>query len=216
MNNLQLVASLSPEDRINMQLMGLRPTNPADVKRYKSGKGLSSQEKIERAKVLFEGTNNLGGANERDEDITGKVGHVIPMEEIMREEAPRQMTEKDYRSQVNDSMSDYTSSGGKTFTTDDLMSFKRPQQKVNESVASVQKVNVEQVKLEGFNASKQYLNAFVINLQQPNTQNRLNLFKLLKVCLEGEAKYKNNPAAITAYKQGVAQAEQAMLKNIQG
>lgn len=210
--NPKVALSLSKEDMLNMRMQGLSPFNPNDVKRYKSGQGISSQEKIERAKRLFEGANSMGGANERDEDVTDRVGMVMNAEEVIPQPKAR-MTEQDYRSQVQSSMSDYTSTGGKTFTTDDLMSFKKKPQRINESVANI---NLEQIKLEGFNASKQYLNAFVINLQQPSTKNRLNLCKLLQACLQGEANYKSNPAAVTAYKQGVAQAEQAMLQNIQG
>jgi hypothetical protein len=212
MNNLEMAASLSKEEMLNMRMQGLSPFNPADVRKFKSGAGISQTEKIERAKKLFEGSNNLGGAHERDENISDRVGQTLDYEEIAQTAQPA--TEQDYRRQLNEDINAATtSSSGKVFSTDDLMSFKKPPQQT--SVASVTG-NAESAKLEGFNISKVYLNSFVLNLQSPSYQNRLTLYKNLQACLKGEEKYKQAPQLLQAYRQGVMQAEQAMLKNLQG
>ena len=207
MNNLELAASLSKQDMLNMRMQGLSPFKPSDVKKFKSGKGITMEEKLERAKVLFEGTNNLGSAFEKDEDISSKIGQTIGYEEVVN----KKNTEVDYRNQLKEDLNNSYNSIGKVFNTEDLMSFKKPIIKNNSSISS----DTEQIKLEGFNNSKEYLNSFVINLQNPSTQNRLTLYKKLLACLKSEEKYKQNTILLQAYREGVIQAEKAMYNNLQ-
>lgn len=202
MNPVQILTSLSAEDRINMTMMGLRPLNPNDVKRYKQGQGISITEKMERAKTLF-GSSSGGFAGEKEMDASRLVE--TPMEEVQQ----RISKPTDFKELLKEEMDNY-SPRGKTFSTDDLISLK----KINEPQAEKRPQSLEQIKLEGFNNAKQYLNSFILNLQSPTQKNRLNLFKQLKNCLEGEVKYKNSPNALNAYTNGEMQAEAAMLKKL--
>ncbi|MEO6305580.1 MAG: hypothetical protein ABIP51_20620 [Bacteroidia bacterium] len=212
MNNLQQLASLTAAERLSMQMKGLNPLNPADIKKFKSGIGISFEEKANRAKQLFEGATDLGGGNERDIDASSMINREINASELESQLTPKRNTMQDYRNQLNEEMSGYGSQSGKVFSTDDLMSIKRVPN--NESVAQI-KGNTETVKLEGFNLSKAYLNSFVVNLGAPSYQNRLLLYKNLQACLKGEEKYKNSQPHLQAYRQGVLQAEEAMYKKLQ-
>lgn len=210
-----VVTKISAAQRMDMIMKGLNPRDPKEVNMYLKGGSLPANEKVERAKILFEGSNSLGSGHEKDVDVTDKVGMVLDEQGIQQFAQPSQKRNaqpQDYRQALNEEMESYGANSGKTFSTDDLMSFRKSDQQAVVPQGS----NLEQVKLEGFNASKQYLNAFVLNLQTPSYQTRLALYKMLLACLKGEEKYKNNSNALEAYRAGVKQAEVAMLQKLQG
>ena len=209
MDNLQMLASLSKEEMMDMRMKGLSPLNPEDIQKYKRGETISLKEKAERAAVMFAGTSNLGGGGETDIDVSSFTDREFNAGSYEKEMMPVK-TSDDFRKNLNEEMGSYGTGTGKTFGTDDLLSFKKAPQR--EAISN----NGEQIKLEGFTSSKEYLNSFVLNLQTPNYQNRLNLFKTLQVCLKGEEKYRQNVKALQIYRAGVEQAEKAMLKKLQG
>ena len=200
--NQKGITQLSKEERLDMQMRGMNPLNDADVNRYMKGQGLSVKEKEERAKILFEGASNLGSAAERD--FVPNVGDEPEVyEKITNKPAPVNLRQK-----LNEDFSDYGSTAGKVFNSDDLLDFKKKPAQPQKSAESLAQ--------EGFESAKGYLNAFVINLQQPSYANRIGLFKALKLCLEAEAKFKDNQPMLQAFRKGVANAEKAMLQKIQG
>lgn len=212
MDNLQMLATLSKDEMMDMRMKGLSPLNPEDIKKYKRGETISLKEKEERAAIMFAGTGNLGGGGESDIDARSFTDKEFTPGSYEKEMAPVQKTQEDFRKNLNEEMGSYGQNTGKTFGTDDFLSFKKASPQPTQPVAN----NAEQIKLEGFASSKEYLNSFVLNLQTPNYQNRLNLFKSLQICLKGEEKYRQHAKALQIYRSGVEQAEKAMLKKLQG
>lgn len=207
-----VVTKISAAQRMEMVMRGMNPRDPKEVSLFLSGGALPINEKMERVKTLVGNSNNLGGGKEKEVDALSMTGQTMDASSFEREVGPASpRVQQDYRKLMQEDMNDYAAPG-KVFNTDDLMTFRQPTQQPGPSKSA----NLEQIKLEGFNSSKQYLNAFVVNLQTPSYQTRVALYKLLLACLKGEEKYKDNTNALEAYRSGVKQAEAAMLKNLQG
>jgi hypothetical protein len=210
MNPIELIGKLSPAERMDMMMKGFRPGNINDVKRYRAGEQLSLKEKAEKFQAIA-GTQNLGGANEREITLDGSRPS-IPLEEV---ESLMPPVKQNYRQQINEDLNDYSGSVGKTFNTDDILSLHQTRQNPQK-----QSKNLQMVANEGFNNAKEYLNAFVLNLQNDNPaqsyQLRVNIYKALKKCLETEGTYKGNAQSLNAYRTGVLKAEQALMNKLQG
>lgn len=183
---------LSSKQRMAMISEGLSPFNPEHIKKYINREPIDNNEKLERIKTLFENANDLGSGKEKD---------VNPMSSNMNvnqvDAAPS--SPSDFKKSVKEEMSNYGKSAGAVINSDSLLSLK---QKPNN------------YKQEGFNKAKEYLNAFVINLQNPNSTNRLNLYKALQECLKIEMNLKNKPNELNSYKEGVKEAEIAMFEKL--
>jgi hypothetical protein len=215
MNPGELLEKLSPAERMDMIMKGFRPGDIKDVKRYRNGERTSLKEREEKAQTLAGNFANLGGAGERE--IALDVNRQsIPLEEVEREVRTPVQKERNVRQQLNEEMDSYSSTAGRTFNTNDILSLKR----AKEPTTARSNKNSEMIANEGFTNAKEYLNAFVLNLQNENPgagyQLRINLFKLLKKCLEAEGKYKGDPVALKAYRMGVVKAEKALYKNLTG
>lgn len=209
-----VVTKITAAQRMEMVMRGLNPRDPKEVNLFLKGGSLPINEKMERVKTLVGGTSNLGGGHEKEIDALSMTGQTLDANSFEREVAPASpRAQQDYKKMMQEDMSGYNTNAGKVFNTDDLMSFNKPAQQPG---PPQQTANLEQIKLEGFNASKAYLNAFVVNLQNPTYETRANLYKLLLACLKGEEKYKNNQNALASYRAGVKQAEVAMLQKLQG
>lgn len=217
MNPLELIASLSPTERMDMIIKGFRPGDIKDIKRYRRGERTSLQEKEEKAQALTGNFQNLGNGNEREVFLDGSRER-IPLDEIQTSYAVvNKKNVSDYRTQVNEEMDSYISSvNGKVFNTDDILSFDTiKKQPLKENSKSLQ-----MIANQGFNNAKEYLNAFVLNLQnedQTKSYNlRFNILKSLKKCLEEESEYKSNPKELQAYRSGINKAEKTLLEKLQG
>ena len=92
------------------------------------------------------------------------------------------------------------------FKTEDLLSLRKEAR---------QPVDVAKIENEGFNDGKNYLNAFIVCLQQPSSKNRMDVFKKLQLCLKREISLKENPMAQKMYKSGIVNAEKAMFSKLQ-
>lgn len=216
------IPNISAEDRMEMLMRGLNPLDPKEVQAYRKGYGISKQEKEERLKTLLgEHTTNLGGANEKEILVeegdptrymsNGNQGNDIAnlrrqmdaeLENYVSE--PRTMPQptrqpQRQRQQLNES----------AFDTDGLMGFDEP---------AKPRQSIEEIAAQGFNDAKAYLNSFVMNLKESANNNsyvnRMTLYKNLKLCLEAESRYKNNPQALQSYRTGVLKAEKAMLTKL--
>lgn len=194
--------TISKEQRVDMVLKGLSPLNPEHVEKYIQGYRLDNKDKMERIQKIFKATsNNLGGGLE----VTPSVG------EEFNEAVYQKPKQTDIRSQLNEDLANYVSGPtNNNFNTNDFVSIK----KENPTAIS------ESLKQLGFTQAKDYLNLFVISLQNSDMNNsfnnRLKLFKALKLCLETENKLKNNTIKMKLYREGVVQAEKAMLNKLQG
>lgn len=217
MNPLELIASLSPAERMDMIIKGFRPGDLRDIKRYRKGERISIQEKEQKVHALTGDFQNLGNSNEKEIflDISRER---IPLEEVQSSSSSaNKKAISDYRNQVNEEMDSYSSSvNGKVFNTDDILSFNtQKKQPLKENDKSLQ-----MIANQGFNNAKEYLNAFVLNLQnedQSKSYNlRLNILKSLKKCLEEEGGYKSNPKELQAYRSGINKAEKTLLEKLQG
>ena len=197
MEILEQVANLTPAQRMDMQMKGLSPLNPEHVKRYRSGQGnLSLQEKQERAQALFAGTENLGSGGERDIDADRLVGR--DPNEIQQDRTMN--TVKSLRQNLNEDFerNDVPISNN-SISTDGLLSLKK-----------------SNVKEEAKKYGKNYINAFIINLQTNTTKSRVDLFKHLKVALEKQNSYKDNKIAFEQFNEGLSEIEQTMLEQLSG
>lgn len=213
MNPGELLTKLTPEERMDMIMNGLRPGDISDVKKYKKGIGISLEEKIERAKTLVGETSNLGGATEREQKVeVDSQTNRVNFDEFESKITKTKPSKNNYKQLLKEEMNDYASIG-KTIGSDDILSLKKVKNNsnINESIQSIE--------LEGYTNAKNYLNAFVVNLQnEDNGQGyslRINLFKALKKCLEVEAKYKERPQLLQAYRKGIFKAEKTLLNNLQ-
>jgi hypothetical protein len=193
---LNQVARLTPAERVDMQMKGLSPLNPQHVKRYKSGQGnLSLQEKQERAQVLFAGTENLGSGGERDIDGMSLVGRAP--EEVNGQDRTMN-TVRNLRQNLNEDFerNDVPISNN-SISSDGLLSLKK-----------------SNVKEEAKKYGKNYINAFIINLQTNTTQSRVDLFKHLKAALEKQNSYKGSKVSFDQFSQGLTEIEQTMLEQL--
>jgi len=194
---LNQVAALTPAERVDMQMKGLSPLNPQHVKRYKSGQGtLSLQEKQERAQILFAGAENLGSGKERDMDGMSLVGK--EPEEIVQQNRTMN-TVKNLRQNLNEDFERNDIPISNKITTDELLSLKK-----------------SNIKEEAKKYGKNYINAFIINLQTNTTQSRVDLFKHLKAALEKQNSYKQNKLAFNQFSEGLTEIEQLMLEQLSG
>lgn len=205
----ELITKLTASQRMEMVMKGLSPLNDEHVQNYLAGNGISNQDRAMRAKSLVGEAQNLGSSGEKEIFIDVENGRTNP------EEYTRGSSQPDVRSlrkQLNEEMESYAESDA-DFNQEGFKSLKR--RDTPKAVASN-----EEIMQEGFSNAKQYLNAFVTNLTESELENsysqRLKIFKLLKVCLEAEAKYKNNSIALKFYRNGVLKAEKKMLESIQG
>jgi hypothetical protein len=212
------IPKLTAEQRMEMVMRGLSPLNPTEVNAYLKGYGLSAKDKQEKLKLLLGEATNLGGAHEKEMIVEDGADP----EQYIRQQ-PQGPSVESLRRQLDEDLSDYVSAPiqprrqpqrqavGGSFDTDGLMGFDKP---------SKPQVSHEDIMQEGFNLAKNYLNAFVTNLQESASDttyvNRVALFKHLKASLEAEAKYKNNPQALKSYRAGVLKVEKAMLQKLQG
>lgn len=213
---MEIFASLSVQERLDMQLKGFNPFDPSDVKRYKSGGAASVRENINRRQESFKNSvSGKGGDPEIDAEslitrgvtFNGSEDDDFDIAKTFKKPTTQQDMKQALREEMNSS---YGNNAGKTFTTDDFYVPKKPVAPgpIQQSQQGVDYKN------EGFVAARQYLNAVMLNLQSPSTQSRLNIFKLVKICLEGEQKYKDNPQALQLYRQGVVMAEQTMYQKL--
>lgn len=201
MDNQSLINSVTAAERMDMQLKGLRPLNPEDIQRYRNGDFPTKKEIAERAIVLMGNRMNLGSGGERE---------INPQSALQKDDInygeTKGSTNMDLRKSLNESMNEYSNSGN-YMGVDDLMSFKKP---------TVSAVNTGNHQMKGYELAKSYLNAFVQHLENPSSQTRANVYKLLKECLRVEISLNNKPQAQAEYRNGVRQAEIAMYNNLQG
>jgi hypothetical protein len=200
MDRMELLLSLTTEERLDMSLKGFKAFDANDVKRYRSGQRLSLKERTERIQTLTGGEiTNMGAASDREVTLDTSKGP-IPIADVEKQITKRP---QDFRQALNEDMNNYAD---RTIGTDDLMSLKKPQQQQQKPAQT------NSIETLGYSNTKNYLNAFVLNLQNEEMsqsyQLRLNIFKALKKCLEDEGKYKENPKAMQTYRQGVMRAEQ--------
>lgn len=202
------IPKITASQRIEMIMKGLSPLNQAEVDAFLRGYGVSPKDKQERVKLLVGEATNLGGSHEREMIIDD----ADPDKYIASNDSPKGPSIASMRQRLNEELDDYVSTPTKKieFDTDGLMGFKT--QKKQQSSEGIMQ--------EGFNYAKDYLNAFVSNLQESEGStsyvNRMKLYKSLKLCLEAETKYKENPQALKNFRAGVLKAEKAMLQKLQG
>lgn len=216
MNPLELIAKLTPAQRMDMMEKGFRPGDIKDVKRYINGEKVSLKEKENRAKSLMGDHMDLGQSGEREVYLPADRER-ISLDEVQGFSKSVAPINRNVKDMVREEMEDHNPVSGKVFNTDDIMSLAKRGN--NNSVLNESKTkNLQMIAKEGFENAKEYLNGFIINLQNEDVNKsynlRLNIFKSLKKCLEAEGKYKNDASSLQAYRQGVIRAEKAMLDKL--
>lgn len=220
----KLITRITSEQRMDMIMKGLSPASDRDIQKYVKGELPSLQERAKKATVL---TGGMRTASSNEQEITlptgdfssgnGEMAYLgnVDKYESGNYSKPAQSSHQSQRSlqrQMIDDMNQYEESAGKVFKSDDLLSFKK--RSINE--APMENTGAE---AQGYANAREYLNAFVINLQNENYSSsfneRMKLYKALKKCLEEENKLKNDSSSLQAYKKGVLRAEKAMLQKMQ-
>jgi len=210
--------SISSQQRMDMVLKGLNPLLESDVKSYlqKGGNIRKNQEALmERFSTLVGHDilekGSLGSANEKETEYgTAYKESGLPIGiNAGYEQDFIPTTPQDYRKKALQQLNEYENAGLKEIDGDELLSLRRPTKTYPET--SNKKQNYKKI---GYELSIQYLNAFIVNLKDPNTKNRLELFKKLKSVLETENKLKNSPTACNEFKKGCIEAEDKMYNQL--
>lgn len=229
----KLAASISPAQRIDMVQRGYSPMNPVDVDNYLNHKAPSGAMLQISTEVLEEGTsmNSFGEKHmSYEKDYQKLASHFDNKGDIdvdsLERVAPRTLDRVNPKEEVRDKLGNY---GGKN---DNL-----PRRGVNEKLSealgkrsierpvsptkgliSIPKDNREyitegaQAKSLGYKHGCSYLNAFIVNLRAPSSENRIKLIKELNTMVLKEESI--HPSIVAEYRRGVSTAESELYKNL--
>lgn len=202
---------LSKEQRMDMVFKGMSPLDPQQVIQYikTGGRGKTFQEAQERASFLIGEDifkkKSLGSAHESERDYDEAYGAVG-----LETKAPKRPT--NFREQLGEDMASYGTNAGGVVSSDKLLSLRENIGSVQQQTTKINKSPEEIYKL-GYKHCIAYLNAFIINLKNPNTNSRNEVFKALKNVISTEQKLQGSNL-LNAYKKGCIKGETEMYNKL--
>ena len=197
---------LTQEQKMDMVMKGMSPIDPQQVEEYfkTRGRGKPMKEALERVSYLV-GDNvlkqTMGSAHEKESDYD--TAYKAVGLDFGNSGGSRPAT--NFRQQLENDMAGYESSGSVSATQ--LLSLRE-----SETRRSAPSGTPEQYYKHGYKLGIAYLNAFIINLKNPNSNSRFELLKALKKITDTEGKLNGN--LLNAFKKGCIKAENEMYNKL--
>jgi len=217
--------NLTRAQRMDMVSKGLNPLDPSHLQKYIQTRGqvrMGVNESAERLKNLIgidAFNKDLGCSKESDSqyqqaaNATGLTGGLYSHPEFQNyneDEADSMgMTGVEFMRQQMGNMNNNPQ-------------FQKIKSRIKEnsntktSQQNNQPNNLNQFYRKGYDLTIEYLNAFIMNVKNPSTQNRLQVFNLLKQVLQFESKLQNEGVNVNLsnFRQGCAMAENELYQKI--
>ncbi len=198
---------LTQEQKMDMVMKGMSPLDPQQVEEYfkTRGRGKPMKEALERVGYLVGNDvlkQGMGGAHEKESDYD--TAYKAVGLDFGGGGGSRPAT--NFRQQLENDMSNYQSSG--VVSTSELLSLRES----NVRKPSAPSGTPEQYFKHGHKLGIAYLNAFIINLKNPNSNSRIEILKALKKISDVESKLNGN--LLNAFKKGCIKAENEMYNKL--